>query len=283
MCTVVKSSFRYVCVMTYLCAWHDSSVRGTRLMYSILQNRRLPACGSWLIHLCDMTHTYFRADGSGDVCVCYDTHIPCVCVSWHTHTECVITCVFGGYDTFICVHSYVYIHMCYIHDSFLLHTWYIHMCYIHDSFFRRAYLIYMCNRKKEDESHMSHVWIRHAKSNTHESVMCVTYLWKNQSPPQKESLMSRIWMRYALQQNFMYVTFICVMSPTCPTYEWVMSYDKKILGRTSLICVTCRSHHERWGAGVETPKNIQGEIGGWGRVPFNEPYAPSLSTIYDGA
>ena len=41
--------------------------------------------------------------------------------------------------------------------------------------------------------------------------------------------------------------------------------------------------HERWGAGVETQKNVRGEIGGWGRVPFNEPYAPSLSTIYDGA
>ena len=40
---------------------------------------------------------------------------------------------------------------------------------------------------------------------------------------------------------------------------------------------------ERWGAGVETQKNVRGEVGGWGRVPFNEPYAPSLSTIYDGA
>ena len=40
---------------------------------------------------------------------------------------------------------------------------------------------------------------------------------------------------------------------------------------------------ERWGAGVETPKNVRGEIGGWGRVPFNETCAPSLSTIYDGA
>jgi len=40
---------------------------------------------------------------------------------------------------------------------------------------------------------------------------------------------------------------------------------------------------ERWRAGVETQKNVRGEIGGWGRVPFNEPYAPSLSTIYDGA
>jgi len=41
--------------------------------------------------------------------------------------------------------------------------------------------------------------------------------------------------------------------------------------------------YERWGAGVETQKNVRGEIGGWGRVPFNEPYVPSLSTIYDGA
>ena len=40
---------------------------------------------------------------------------------------------------------------------------------------------------------------------------------------------------------------------------------------------------ERWGAGVETQKNVRGKFGGWGRVPFNEPYAPLLSTIYDGA
>ena len=40
---------------------------------------------------------------------------------------------------------------------------------------------------------------------------------------------------------------------------------------------------ERWGAGVETQQNVRGEIGGWGRVPFNETYAPLLSTIYDGA
>jgi len=40
---------------------------------------------------------------------------------------------------------------------------------------------------------------------------------------------------------------------------------------------------ERWGAGVETQKNVREEIGGWGRVPFNEPYAPLVSTIYDGA
>ena len=49
------------------------------------------------------------------------------------------------------------------------------------------------------------------------------------------------------------------------------------------LCLSPSHVHERWGAGVETQKNVRGEIGGWGRVPFNEPYAPSLSTIYDGA
>ena len=55
--------------------------------------------------------------------------------------------------------------------------------------------------------------------------------------------------------------------------------DKTSLTNSIYVLDMC----ERWGAGVETQKNVRGEIGGWGRVPFNEPYAPSLSTIYDGA
>ena len=47
----------------------------------------------------------------------------------------------------------------------------------------------------------------------------------------------------------------------------------------SNMCSTIESPYascvERWGAGVETQKNVRGEIGGWGRVPFNETYAPS--------
>ena len=43
------------------------------------------------------------------------------------------------------------------------------------------------------------------------------------------------------------------------------------------------TYMEKWGAGVETQNNVRGEIGELGRVPFNETYAPSLSTIYDGA
>ena len=56
----------------------------------------------------------------------------------------------------------------------------------------------------------------------------------------------------------------------------IMCYD------TTHSCMNDASD-ERWGAGVETQKNVRGEIGGWGRVLFKEPYAPLLSTIYDGA
>ena len=48
------------------------------------------------------------------------------------------------------------------------------------------------------------------------------------------------------------------------------------------VCDSDFHSDERWGAGVETQKNVRGEIEGWGRVPFNETYAPLLSTIYDG-
>jgi len=49
------------------------------------------------------------------------------------------------------------------------------------------------------------------------------------------------------------------------------------------FCDEKQTPDERWGAGVETQKYVRGEVGGWGRVLFNETYAPSLSTIYDGA
>ena len=61
-----------------------------------------------------------------------------------------------------------------------------------------------------------------------------------------------------------------------------MNIDANLSESLIIDAVTLREY-ERWGAGVETKKNVRGKIGGWGRVPFNETYAPSLSTIYDGA
>ena len=61
-------------------------------------------------------------------------------------------------------------------------------------------------------------------------------------------------------------------------------YNNSITKVTRDLNVGIVRSGERWGAGwVETQKNVRGKVGGWGRVPFNKPYAPSLSTIYDGA
>jgi len=68
----------------------------------------------------------------------------------------------------------------------------------------------------------------------------------------------------------------------CSTFT--LQYSKHAASCCMVALVGVRAGRiERWGAGVETQKNVRGEIGGWGRVPFNETYAPSLSTIYDGA
>ena len=78
----------------------------------------------------------------------------------------------------------------------------------------------------------------------------------------------------------------CDCEPSCiqeATYT-VLLISKIVVFHSSQKRTLAQSaHFERWGAGVETQKNVRGEIGGWGRVPFNETYAPSLSTIYDGA
>jgi len=46
---------------------------------------------------------------------------------------------------------------------------------------------------------------------------------------------------------------------TC-IYIYVHTYTCKL---------KCIHSCERWGAGVQNQKNVRGEIGGWGRVPFN--------------
>jgi len=78
----------------------------------------------------------------------------------------------------------------------------------------------------------------------------------------------------------LYVMYVSHMCHVCVMYVHFCVYG---------VCV-CVMHvlylystYERWGAGVETQKYVRRDIGGWGRVPFNETYAPSLSTIYDGA
>jgi len=78
---------------------------------------------------------------------------------------------------------------------------------------------------------------------------------------------------------------LCILIEICPVLDVHTNFYLKI-GKITFLELRILSYittDERGGAGVETQKNVRGEVGGWGRVPFNEPYAPSLSTIYDGA
>jgi len=83
-------------------------------------------------------------------------------------------------------------------------------------------------------------------------------------------------------------SWICIRTDRCTHTLFVplpLRFLLPFLIGTPVLVSLCDSSapYERWGAGVETQKNVRGEIGGLGRVLFNEPYAPSLSTIYDGA
>ena len=55
----------------------------------------------------------------------------------------------------------------------------------------------------------------------------------------------------------------------------IVSLQQKPLSRRGIL-----GEVGGWG---RDPKNCTGRDWGWGRIPFNETYAPSLSTIYDGA
>ena len=93
----------------------------------------------------------------------------------------------------------------------------------------------------------------------------------------------RVYTASSLPKN---VTCSCVYSLCCLPKNVTCSYVYSSIHAaiyTRFLDVTAMYTPERWGAGVETQKNVRGDIRGWGRVPFNETYAPSLSTIYDGA
>ena len=83
----------------------------------------------------------------------------------------------------------------------------------------------------------------------------------------------RMWLRQYGGGGCATYSFTCTYSYICATYSFTHA-DCNEFNTLQRV--------ERWGAGVETRKNVRGEIGGWGRVPFNETYAPSLSTTTTG-
>jgi len=107
LCTwLISHSLRmciYICIYIWYTCVHVCIYKYVHLDdFTCLVNLRSIVCNdsficvTWLIHMCDMTHSY----------VCHDSFM---CVQWLIHM-CAMT------------HSYV------CHDSFICVTWLIHMC-----------------------------------------------------------------------------------------------------------------------------------------------------------
>jgi len=77
------------------------------------------------------------------------------------------------------------------------------------------------------------------------------------------------WQRVASD-----VFLICGGLCACGYCVYVLTYPHTCCLCTNVFHVD--TDKERWGAGAETQKYVRGDIGGWGRVPCNETYAPSV-------
>jgi len=110
-----------IILLDYLYVWHDSFTRVT-----------------WLIHMCDMTHSY----------ACHDSF---TCVAWwflgSTQSPRAPAC---GYVIIYICNVIIYIWCDYLIKLSICVTWLIHTCDVthsyvwHDSFIRVSWLIHTC-------------------------------------------------------------------------------------------------------------------------------------------
>ena len=196
-------------------------------------------CATWLIHMCDMTHSYVRYDTfhihvsdsrSRQECYIYQwatshvwrSHIAYVCdvthpylrddpIMWETHHhDRNVTCINESRHTCEGVMS----HLC--------ATWLIHMCdmtqlrerltltigtftYINESHVWMSHVTRMSASCHTYERAMSHTWETHAHHRN------VTYI--NESRHTYEWVTSRVWMSHVTHTN-----------ETCHTHECIMSH-----------------------------------------------------------
>jgi len=126
----------HVCDMTHSCVWHDSFM-----------------CVTWPIHLCDMTHS----------CVWHDSFIR---VPWLIHM-CDMTYSHVWHDSSICVTWLI--HMCDMtHPSVWHVTW---LFFMWDMTHKHSYFLVCCTG---DDVHFSA--LHHEGRHKNRSHLCVTWL-----------------------------------------------------------------------------------------------------------
>ena len=153
-------------------------------------------CVTWLIHMCDMTHSYV----------------------WHNSFICVTWLIHVAWPIHMCdmTHSYVW------HDSFICVTWLIHMCdmthsyVVHDSFISVPWLIHMCGKT------LSWVaWLIH---------MCDRTLWSQAKP-----LSSSLWQRQLYHSNVTLWYFETIRRPRMLRQELMSMMNKNNMSMKPLM------------------------------------------------
>jgi len=163
---------------------------------------------AWLIHMCDVIHSYVWRDSF--ICVtwlihvCDMTHDSFICVTWFIHV-CDATHSYVWHDSFICVTWLIHmcdmthwlIHMCDVthsyvwRDAFTCVTWCIRMCdmthsYVwHNSCACATRLIHFCHDLFTCDMTHAYVWHTHwyvwhhsfFSNITHSFEMGLIYVW----------------------------------------------------------------------------------------------------------
>jgi len=220
----------YQCFTTLVSVtWHDSCT-----------------CVTWLMHMCDVTHSHVWHDSS--TCVTWLIHMCDMTHShvWHDSLSCVTWLIVMCEMT----HSHVW------HDSFTFVTWLIHMCDMthshvwHDSLSCVTWLMHMCDMT---HPHVWVTWLIHMCDMTHchvwhDSFTCVTWLihmcdmthphvwhdsWCEALILQGERLRLVVYFsnNCLLNQGFttwvmshMWMSHVTHVNESCRTCEWVMSH-----------------------------------------------------------
>jgi len=161
MCCVVRPCTNKEPAHTHV--WHASFICGMWLMHMCDMTHSYDAftCVTWLIHTCDATQSFIHTSMCRSAFHKYNTCL-CTCVTWFIHMWDV-THSYVWHDTFICVtwlthmaHSRVW------RDSSICVTWLNHT-YIHELFCRAV-----INHLHTHMGDMTHLYVRH------DSFICVT-------------------------------------------------------------------------------------------------------------
>ena len=134
-------------------------------------------------------------------------------------------------------------------------------------------------------NHMLHsksAWVRHQQPAPNRHVFISRYVYTDVYTYTHISVRAYAYIHVHIQIHI-FTMYVYIYTYIHTLYILALGWSSALLTSCIAEALEKSIKRERWGAGVETQKNIRGEVGGWGRVPFNEPYAPSISTIYDGA